>query len=168
MTQLLGAAMHGEMLTCRHGAQMIQIRALNSADEGDAEAASQERVFSIGFLSAAPTRIAEDVDVWRPESEAVKDAMIAFALCLVVLGARLSGDDITHTVHDGRVPGRGHTDRLRKHGGVAGAGDPVKGLVPGLVVGDSEPRNCSGPVFKLCRFFIQSHAAHQIMSAFTG
>ena len=43
VAQLLRAAVHGEVLAGGDGAQMIEVVALHAADEGDAQAAGQER-----------------------------------------------------------------------------------------------------------------------------
>ena len=87
VAQLLGSAVHGEVLAGGHGAKMIEVVALHAADKGDAQPAGEERIFAVGLLAAAPARIAEDVDVGRPEGQAIEDAVIALALRLVVLGA---------------------------------------------------------------------------------
>ena len=65
-----------------------------------------------------------------------------------------------------RIPGGGHADGLRKHGGVPGARHAVQGLVPRLVVGNAEARNGGGPVFKLRSLLLQRHPAHEIVGAF--
>ena len=98
MPQALGPAVHREVLAGRDGAQVLEVVALHAADEGNAHAAGQERIFAVGLLAAAPARIAKDVDVGRPERESVKDAVVAFALRLVVLGAGLVGDHVAHAV----------------------------------------------------------------------
>ena len=38
--------------------------------------AGEERIFAVGFLAAAPARIAKDVDVGRPEIEALEDLAV--------------------------------------------------------------------------------------------
>ena len=92
--------------------------------------------------------------------------MIAFALCLVVLGARFVGDDVAHAVDHRRIPRGGHADGLGKDGRVAGARYAVQSLVPGLVVGNAEARNGGGPVFKLRGLLFERHAADQVVGAF--
>ncbi len=166
VAQLLGAAVHREVLTGGDGAQMLEVVALHSADEGDAEAAGEERVFAVGFLAAAPARIAEDVDVGRPEGESIEDAVIAFALGLVVFGAGFRGNDVAHAADHSRIPGGGHADGLRKDSCISGACHAVKGFVPCLVVGNAEAGNGGCPVFELRRFFIQRHAADQVVGTF--
>ena len=94
--------------------------------------------------------------------------MIVFALRLIELRPCLIGDDGAHRVHDGRIPGGGHADGLRKDRGVAGARDTVKGLVPGLIVRYAEARNGGRPILKLAGLLFQRHAADQIMRALRG
>ena len=95
----------------------------------------------------------------------IEDAVIAFALRLVVLGARFGGDDVAHGCAPFGIPGGAHADGLREYGGIAGARDAVQGFIPCLVVGNAEARNGGGPVFKLVGFFIQGHAADQVVGA---
>ena len=154
------------MLAGGYRAQMIEVVALNSADEGDAQAAGQERVFAVSFLAAAPARVAKDVDVGRPEGEPVEDAVVALSLRLVVLGAGFLRDDVAHALHDGAVPGGRHADGLRKHGGIPGPRHAVESLVPCLVIGHAETGNGGGPVFKLRRLLFESHLAHEGVGAF--
>src|SRR5579862_6347324 len=122
--------MHSEVLACCDCFRMIRIVTLYAGDEGYAHPAGEEWIFAVGLLAASPARVAKNVDVGRPERQAVEDAVIAFLLGAVVLGARFGGDDVAHGVDHLRVPGRGHADGLWKDRGVAGAGDSVEGLVP--------------------------------------
>ncbi len=168
VAQLLGPAVHREVLAGGDGAQMFEVLALHAGHKGDSQAAGQERIFAVGLLAPPPARVTKDVDVGRPEREAVEDAVIAFPLRLVVLGAGLVGDDVAHALHHGLIPRRRHADRLGKHRGVAGARHPVQGFVPGLVVGNAEPRNRRGPVLQLVCLLLQGHAPHQVVGAFAG
>ncbi len=58
-----GAGVDGEVFRGGDGLVIVRIVALQAFDEGDAHAAGQVRVFAVGFLAAAPARVAEDVDV---------------------------------------------------------------------------------------------------------
>src|SRR5208282_6898363 len=103
----------------------------------------EERVLAVGFLAAAPARVTEDVDVRRPEREAVitRAVPVVFADVVIVLGAGLGGDDIGGLVQERRVPGGGHADGLRENRGVAGARDAVQTFVPIIIGGNAEPRD---------------------------
>ena len=138
---------------------------MHPGHESDAHAAGQEGIFAIGLLAAAPAGIAKDVDVWRPEGEAIEDAVIAFALRLIVFGAGFVGDDVTHRVHHRGIPGGRHADGLREDGRIAGAGDPVKSFAPSLIIGHTEARHGGRPVLKLVGLFLQRHAADKIACA---
>ena len=88
----LGAAVHGEVLGGGIELAVDRVVALQPAHEGDAHARGQVRVLAVGFLAAAPARVAEDVDVRRPEGQALVAAALALRRELVVLGARFVAD----------------------------------------------------------------------------
>ena len=137
----LGSAVHGVVLGGGDHLEVVRIVALHALDEGHGHAAGEERIFAVGLLAAAPARIAEDVDVGRPEGEAAIAAVIVVADGLVVLGARLGGDGVGDAVHQVGVPGGGEPDGLREDGGLAGARDAVQRFVPPVVGGDAEARD---------------------------
>ena len=88
MPRRLRPRMHREMFTGRYRAQVIHIRPLHSLNERAAQPPGQERIFSISLLPAPPPRITKNIDVGRPESQPKKDAVIPFALRLVVFSPR--------------------------------------------------------------------------------
>src|SRR6185312_16838618 len=65
----LRSGMHRKMFRSRDGAGVFGIVTLQAGDKGDTELRGQEGVFAIGLLATAPARIAEDVDIGRPEIE---------------------------------------------------------------------------------------------------
>src|ERR1035438_9739309 len=73
----------------------------------DRHAPGQVRVFAVGLHAAAPARIAHQVDVRRPEGEALVHAPLAAPLELVVLGASLVGDGRGHAENESGIPRRG-------------------------------------------------------------
>ncbi len=164
----LGAGVHGEVLAGGHRFGVVRIAALHAFDEGAPHASGEERIFAVGLLPAPPARVAKDIDIRRPEGQPVEDAVIALALRLVELGAALGGDDVAHLVDDRRIPRRGHADGLREDGRVAGAGDPVERLIPGLVVGDAEARDGRGKVLQLRGLFVERHAGDKVVGAGDG
>ena len=168
VAQGFGTAVYCEVLACGHGAQVVQIAALHAGNKCHTHLAGKKRVFAVCLLAAAPTGIAEDVYVGRPERQSKEDTVVAFSLRLIVFGAAFGGDDLAHVVNDGRVPRGGHADGLGKDGGITRASHAVQGLIPGLVIGNAETRYCCGPVFKLGGFFVQRHAAHQQVGALCG
>ena len=164
----LGAAVDGVVLGGGDGLEVGGVVALEAFDEGDAEAGGEEGVFAVGLLAAAPAWIAEDVDVGRPDGEAVVDGVDVVADGLVVLGAGFGGDDGGDLVDEGRVPGGGHADGLREHGGVAGAGDAVEAFVPPVVGGDVEARDGGSGVDELRDLFVEGHAGDEVVDALLG
>ena len=77
-----------------------------------AHAAGEERIFAVSFLAAAPARVAEDVDVGRPEVEALEDVAMAGADGLHVMDAAFGADGDGHLVDRGGVEGGGEADGL--------------------------------------------------------
>ena len=57
-----------------------------------------------------PARIAEDINIWRPEVEPLEEHVGAvLANRLNVLNAALRTDDFSHSVNGGRVESRGQS-----------------------------------------------------------
>src|SRR3546814_3509721 len=73
------------------------------------------RILAQRLLPPAPARIAEDVDVGRPERQPVIAVVIPLALRLVVFGAALGRDHLALGVEQRAIEGRGHADRSEEH-----------------------------------------------------
>ena len=110
----LRTGVHGEVLWGRNHAVVIRIVALHAFDKVHAYLRCKERIFAVGLLPASPARIAKDVDVWRPEGQAVVDGVIVVAQGFVVFGSRLGGDHGRKIFDQRSVPGSGHADGLRE------------------------------------------------------
>ncbi len=95
-------------------------------------------VLAEGFLAAAPAGIAEDIDVRRPEGEALVLAAATGREGGVVLGARFVGDRIGDATDEVAVPRGAETDHLRKYRGAAVATDAVAGFIPPIIGGHPE------------------------------
>ncbi len=134
----LGTAVHGVVFGSGDRLEVARIVALEALDKGDAEAAGEEGILAVGLLAAAPARIAEDVDVRRPEGEPLVNAALALADEFVVLGASLVADHRGDAANKRFIPGGPEPDGLGKDRGDAGPGDPVQGLVPPVAGGDAE------------------------------
>src|SRR5262249_42452944 len=63
--------MNCKVLRCGNDFQVFGIVSLEIGDESNADAARKKRIFAVGFLAAAPARIAKNVDVGRSKREAV-------------------------------------------------------------------------------------------------
>src|SRR6478736_8722432 len=146
--------MYREMLRCGQGFKILWIATLQSGDESNPHFRSQERVFAVRFLTAAPTGIAKNIYVRRPDREAVKPTAITFcAQFFVVLRAKLGSDDASLGVKQVRVEAGGHADCLRKDRCVAGVSDAVEPFAPPVVRRNAKPRDGWRCMHHLLNFF---------------
>ena len=115
------AAVDREMFRARHRQHVIRVVALQSLDERHAKRAAQERVFAVGFLAAAPARVAEDVDVRRPERQPAEPFGVAvvFGGVIVELRAAFNADDVCFLMKQRRIPRGRHADGLRENRRIA-------------------------------------------------
>src|SRR6201996_5083359 len=91
--------LHRVMLRRRDGLEIFRIVALKAGDKRNAHARRQKWIFAVRFLAAAPARIAEDVDIGRPDGEAAIPIRRAIGLHRSgVLGAKLGADHIGDVV----------------------------------------------------------------------
>ena len=128
--QGLGPAVHRVVLGRRDRLQVAGVRALHALDERGADGAGQERVLAVGLLPSPPARVAEDVDVRRPEDEPLVEVALVARDPHVVHGPRFVGDPGGDPQHEVCVPGRGEGDRLREDRGAPGPRHAVQRLVP--------------------------------------
>ena len=161
VTGWLRSTVHGEVLRCGDSEVVLGVIALQARDVRHAHAAGKEWVLAVRLLPAAPSRIAEDVEVGRPEVEAAHDTGVSFALVLHVLDTAFNADLPGHRVDARCVEGCGQADRLGilRHTLVDYA---MQSLTPPLIRGNLEPRNGGRVVLHLRRFFGQRHAMHQV------
>ena len=143
--------MHGEVLRSRVDLAILRIVALQPLDECDAHARGEPRILAVGLLAASPARIAEDVDVRRPERESLVAPAQPASRELVMLGARLVADRGRDLVQQVAIERCGEADGLRKHRRGTGARDAVQRLVPPFVLRHAEPRNRRRVVAELQR-----------------
>jgi len=136
--------------------------ALEPGDERYTETAGEKGIFAVSFLAASPARIAEDVDVGRPEGETVIAASVVVGHGVIVFAARFSGDNVGDTMKEVGIPGGREADGLRENSGGASTGDPVKAFVPPVVGGDLEARDRRGHVLHLGDFFLGGEAREEI------
>ena len=95
-------------------AVIMRIVALHAGDKGHAHARGQERIFAVGLLAAAPAGIAKDVDVRRPEIQALQRCRCAGAHGLHMLDAPFGADGDGHLVNGGGIEGGAEADRARE------------------------------------------------------
>ena len=96
-------------------------------------------ILAVGLLAASPARVAEDVDVGRPEDEALVEVALVARDPAVVHRAGLVGDAGRDAQHEVGVPRRREADGLREHRRPSGAGDAVQRLVPPRELRDAQP-----------------------------
>ena len=163
----LWSAVYGKVFGRGNCEVVLRVIALQARDIRHAHAPGQERIFPVGLLPAAPSRIAKDVQVGRPEIKASHDACVTLAQVLHVLDATLHPDLRSHGVDAGGIKGRGqaHWLRILRHTFVNHA---VQGLAPPLVGGDTEPWHRGRIVLHFGGLFRQRHAMHQVGGALLG
>ncbi len=155
--------MHGIMLRCCDGQVVFWIVTLQSSDIGNAHAAGEKRIFAVSFLSAAPARVTEDIQIRGPEIQAAHDARMSFAHILHVLDAPLDANLVRHDMNSSSIEGRCQSNRL----GILGytlVDHSVERLTPPLICRNVEPRNRRGIVLHLRGFLRKSHPVYQVGS----
>ena len=142
----------------------MRIVALHAGHKRHAHVPCQKRIFAIRLLPAAPARIAEDVDVRRPEIQPLENVAVPRAHILRMLDAPLGADVDGHLVNLRRVEGRAKPDRLGKlrrpihrHA--------VQSLAPPVVRRHIQPRNRARLVHQLRSLLFERHPLHQVGSA---
>ena len=166
MAQRLRPAVHGEVLGAGGGLHGPAL-ALQAAHIGLPHARGQIRVLAVGLMPAAPAGVAEDVDVRRPEGQAVVDVAVALRGQGVVLGPALGRGDVAELFEQGVVEHGGQTDGLGKAGGRAAARHAVQRLVPPVVGGHAQPLDRGRVVAELRRLFLEGHAGHKGLRFFS-
>src|SRR5207249_7964439 len=139
--------------------------ALEPADERHGQPPGEVGVFAVGLLAASPARVAEQVDVGRPDGEALIALVLAPAHVVLMFRTKLVGDDGGHAEYEARVPRRGEADGLRKHGGEPRARDAVEPLVPHVVLGDPQTLVRRRAVHHLGDFLLEGYAPDQVRGA---
>src|SRR5665213_2081967 len=154
------SAVNGVMFRAGDPLDIFGIVSLKTANKSDAKLRREERVFAVGFLPAAPARVADNVEVGGVEVEADVLARVA-----IVFGAAFRGDDISFLVNQRHVPGGRHADGLGKDGGDSSVAYAVQTFIAMTVSGDAEPWNAGRIGQDLRRLFLQRQPAHEIANA---
>ena len=162
MTVSLRAGVHGKVLRAGCGLHIFAV-SLHSLDERDAEAGGQIRILAVGLMSAAPSRITENIHIRCPEGQALVDITVSAAALHVVLRTAFLCRHITDFLHHLRIKGGRHSDRLREHGRNTGACNAVQRLIPPVVGWNSETLNGRRIVFQLGCLLLQSHFPNQLL-----
>ena len=91
-----GPAVNREVFCRGNDLEIARIRTLQTLHKGGADAAGEKRIFAVGFLSASPARVAIDVDIGRPEGEAIVDGVLP-SRCAWLYFARASVEMVSAT-----------------------------------------------------------------------
>ena len=163
MAQRFGAGMHGKVLGAGGGLEHFPI-ALQALHIGNAEAGGQIGILAVGLMAAAPAGITENIDVGRPEGEALVDISVAMGNGSVVLGAALGGGYIAQFLDQLGIKGGGDADGLREAGGHACTGHAVKGFVPPVVSRNTQTIDGRSIKAKLACHLFHCHLRNQRFS----
>ena len=161
----LGSAVHGVVLGAGRSLKVAPMVALQPPHHRHAELARQVRVLAKRLLSAAPSRVAEYVDIGRPEGEALVLSAPPRGDRRVVLGPRLVGNHARDAPHEGAIPCGAQPDHLREDGGPPVAADTVAGFVPPVVGGHAQAADRVVLMQHLVDLFLQGEPSHEIPDA---
>jgi len=157
------ATVNSEMLRSGEGLEVMRIVTLQTRDERKAHARGKEGIFAVSLLAAAPSGIAEDVDVRGPDGQpAVPVAGAVLMEGRIIFGAELRADDAGDSVHQRLVESGGESDGLRENGGVSRPGDAVQPFIPPVIRRNAEARDSIRAVFELGDFLLEGHAGDKI------
>src|SRR5579863_2708647 len=160
-------AVHGVMLRCSDHSKIFRIFSLHSGNESNSHPSCKKWIFAVGFLAASPARIAENINVRRPEVEALHDVATPGAHGLVMLGARFCADYDCHVVDQSGIESCGESNRFGEYGRSPGSGHSMESLIPPVIRGYLQPRYGARLVYKLRRFFLERHSRDKVIDAFT-
>ena len=136
-------------------------RPLQAPDHGHAELSGQVGILPVGFHAAAPARVAEDIDVGRPERDALVPVGHAVGQALAVFHAPVVANG-RKDFFDQRLVERGrHADGLREGGRLTVARHAVQRFVPPVVGLDAESLHTAVVVPHQGGFFFQAHLGDQ-------
>ena len=159
----LRARMHGEVLGAGCGLEIVRVVALKPLDECRSQHARQIGVLAVGLHAAAPARITEDVDVGRPEGKSGVAAVVAYALCHLILGACLVRDGVAYAVEQFDVECGAKAYRLREYRSAAAAAHTVQTLVPPVIGLDAETLDARRRVHHLADLLVDVHRVEQLI-----
>ena len=147
------------VVTCRIGA-------LQATHHAHAHTAGKEGVFAISFLSPAPARVAENVDVRSPESKPLIALQPAILRKTGALGPGLIAHSRKHLVQQAVIERSSHADRLRENRSQPGTPHTVQSLVPPVILFDAQPGNGRRGVLHQRSLFLERKTAHQVAGTF--
>ena len=162
---LLGSAVRSKML-CAGGCQQSIFFALYTVDVLYAKLCRKIRVFAVGLLSPSPAWVTEDVDVGRPDGDALEFVNVARLFIPLVFGTGFNACYLACTAQKRPVKSRCKPDSLREKSGDARTGKPVQALVPPVVCRHAKTLYRLGIVFQLARHFLNGHFVNKCFGSF--
>ena len=165
MPELLRSAVNRKMLCACRRLQVFSV-ALNAPDKTHAKTPGQIRIFPIGFLSTTPATITENIDIRRPQCEALINIIVAFSPAGIELCACFGGDDISDLLHLISVKHCRHCDCLWKHRRRSCTRDAVESLIPPVIGRDPQPLHGWRIKAKHQRTLFQRHFGGQLFRPF--
>src|ERR1700733_4837204 len=163
MARRFRPAVYGVMLGRGNHPKIFWVVTLHSGNESDSHSSSKKWIFAVGFLTAAPAGIPENVNVRRPEIQALHDVATSGAHRMVMLCARFRADYDCHVVDQRRIKACGESNRFREDGSSSGIGNSMKSFTPPVVAWDLQARDGSCLVYELRSLFFKRHSRHQIV-----
>jgi hypothetical protein len=148
-----------------HYLEVMGVVALESLDKSNPQRGGEVGVFTISFLTSAPARVTENVDVRRPNSEAGVNLADALLSSFVMFGPGFIGDGRGNLMEQLRVPGSGQTDSLGKHRRYPSPAQAMQPFIPPVVLGHIQVLNSRRIKEHLGDFFCQRHFRNQVVNA---
>ena len=144
------------------GLKVERIVSLDSLHVCGTHRSCQERILSVGFHSASPPWIPENVDVGGPEGKACIPAVVTHSAEHVKLGAPLVRNHVSNFLYQFRVECGSQADWLGKYGGLSASGNSVKGFAPPVVRLYSKPFDSRSAVHHHTDFLVQGHLRNDL------
>ena len=130
----------GEQLAILAHAEVFAVIAytLQATYDGKAHPRREIGILAVGLLPAPPSGIAEDIDVGRPEREALVTLDVARTLGLLRFYTSLIADSRKDLMQQGIIPGGCHRHGDGENGGKTVTTYTVQGLAPPMETGDAQ------------------------------
>ena len=161
-------AVNGVMLSAGVRFEIFRVVALQAFDHCHAHATSEIRVFAIGFHATTPARVAEDVNVWRPERQPLVAMIFLVRLIAVILCASLVAHHRKSFEQRLVVESCSHGNCLRENRCASGASNAMQRFVPPVVRRNTQPFDCGGAVHHLSDLFFERETFQQVVHTLFG
>src|SRR5690606_1004213 len=120
---------------------IFRVVTLQTFHKFDAHKRGEKWIFTIGFLTSTPARVAKNIDIGRPKCQPLIALTQAPESKFMVLCARFITDDCRYFAHQFFIETGSKPDGLRKNSCGARARDTVQRLVPPFVSWDIQTRD---------------------------